>query len=652
MMSIPLPQRYFYFALLIFAITNSKSQNFWKEKQGYSLEFGNVKTWPGIIDILSPEKKIYLFDEHIFQGHSNFVLRSLKRKVSFHTFKDLVKFPEKRAYIPFYLLDLREKNFIYESKKINWAIKISDYVLEDDKIQLVKLISETFQRCADYMRLQDATCGEGIFLLSNADNATPNVKILESVKQAGVPVCDYRTLYAGINYQIQTTTVLNSGTATGYIRYITKNNEKQYGNDENAIYVFEQTPERVPLAAAIITLQPQTLLSHINLLAINRNTPNLSTADQKLIQQLKSWQDSLITLRCTSEPEHSCKLTRTNSLPEKLNELKERIHLTTIDLSVINIVSLDDSLHNKLEQVGSKAANYAVLQKHFPRYVKKAHAIPFSFFQSVMQTQAVDSLISRYCENKTQDEKIRNELRAQIRSAIMEAAIPNEKIKQVADLQKNIFKNKKMRVRSSTNCEDLPGFNGAGLYLSKAIKPFEQPKDVEKKLLMVFASLWNDNACGEREFFGIDHREASMAVLCNEAFENEWANGVALVLPDAESDKLSLIIDAQPGEHEVTNPAPGDVPEELFFQDANINTFTITSRSKYGKVLHGLAFTKNTSDELRVLSLQIDQVLKQYLPADKKKHFGTDIEFKIMNETGRAKIWIKQARLLQLKNNQ
>jgi len=56
-----------------------------------------------------------------------------------------------------------------------------------------------------------------------------------------------------------------------------------------------------------------------------------------------------------------------------------------------------------------------------------------------------------------------------------------------------------LRCRSSTNNEDLPGFNGACLYRSTTHHPDEGP--LIKSVKKVWASLWNDVAVEEREFW-------------------------------------------------------------------------------------------------------------------------------------------------------
>jgi phosphoenolpyruvate synthase/pyruvate phosphate dikinase len=66
-------------------------------------------------------------------------------------------------------------------------------------------------------------------------------------------------------------------------------------------------------------------------------------------------------------------------------------------------------------------------------------------------------------------------------------------------------------VRSSTNAEDLPGFNGAGLY--DTVPNVKGKKNLGEAIKTVWASVWNLRAVEERSAFGIDHKQVYASVM-------------------------------------------------------------------------------------------------------------------------------------------
>ena len=196
-----------------------------------------------------------------------------------------------------------------------------------------------------------------------------------------------------------------------------------------------------------------------------------------------------------------------------------------------------------------------------------------------------------------------------------------------------------LRYRSSTNNEDLPGFNGAGLYDSKTQHPEETEEDgIAKSLKQVYASLWNFRAFIERDFHRIDHLEAAMGVLVHPNYSDELVNGVAVSFDPAYSTDGSYYVNSQIGEDLVTNPDAHSVPEEILLNSYGTHTVVAISN----QVLQGqLLMSNDQLDQLRDhLTVIHDHFAVLYNPGPDEP-FAMEIEFKITSDNILA---IKQAR--------
>ena len=87
------------------------------------------------------------------------------------------------------------------------------------------------------------------------------------------------------------------------------------------------------------------------------------------------------------------------------------------------------------------------------------------------------------------------------------------------------FPGKGVFARSSTNSEDLPNFNGAGLY--STIPNVRDDEQLVEAIKTVWASVWNFEAYEARERAGIDHMKIYMAVLIQEGINSE-SSGVMI----------------------------------------------------------------------------------------------------------------------------
>ena len=185
------------------------------------------------------------------------------------------------------------------------------------------------------------------------------------------------------------------------------------------------------------------------------------------------------------------------------------------------------------------------------------------------------------------------------------------------------------RYRSSTNNEDLPGFNGAGLYDSKSQKPSEDEEDLAKSLKEVYASLWNFRAFVERDFHRIDHLAAAMGILVHPSYQDEKVNGVAVSFDLIAGRFDYYYVNSQVGEDLVTNPEAHSVPEELLLRPDGSSTVIATSNQVApGQLLMTDAQLRQLRDHLFAIHHHFENL---YQPAADDP-FAIEIEFKITSE--------------------
>ena len=224
--------------------------------------------------------------------------------------------------------------------------------------------------------------------------------------------------------------------------------------------------------------------------------------------------------------------------------------------------------------------------------------------------------------------------------------------------------NSSLRYRSSTNNEDLPGFNGAGLYDSKTQHPAETVKDgISKSLKQVYASMWNLRAFAERDFHRVNHTSTMMGVLVHPNYSDELANGVAVSFDPATGNTNTYYINTQMGEDLVTNPEVLSVPEEIKLSKTDIvigytlhivpgspdqsyaervdrpryTVLAISNHMQPGTLL----MSNEQMDQLRKYLSTIHDKFADLYEVESGEQFAMEIEFKITSEDILA---IKQAR--------
>lgn len=622
--------------------------------------YEHLPTWKAVASNWQKAKAtLHLFDIHTYKGHGNFVCYGLKTGLKFTQFKELVRHPEKRQYLPLFIYDLREQPIVKEGKKYTWALRLEDYNYTDDQASM----GQTFLRLLTTAQEQ-LKIGEGIAILAKSDKVQPNFSIKHQLEKAGYKVMTLTQLIAATHPQpskeknisprplYPAVEILNEGTAVGYLNYVPQGQETPVKSNFKHILLYEQLPYRVPIANGILTVHPQTPFSHINLLAKNRKTVNAYFKTALTSDFLAAYKGQLVKITAQKKEGKNSFSIQIISLEEAQaywkQQKKLKVTIPEPDLSVqaFSHFNTGSKSVQKVHCIGAKASNYALLYHQLPQYTKLGFAIPFYFYFKTIQSCGADVLIEELLTNKDSwsAQKLREHL-GLIRARIAQATLQETMYRELKWITDTYYKGKKIRLRSSTNCEDLPHFNGAGLYVSKGYWEGSGREVLQQKILEVYASLWLDRAFEEREFFGINHQKAAMAILINEAFPEEYANGVALTLPNPKGGS-SLHINAQFGELSVTNPVGNAQAEMIYFRQLDSPWYVTQSTSSIQNVFVDNPSLTPLVRQLQQACIRIDTLLKKNIT--QSENYGVDVEFKIMKEEKGYQLYIKQARLLDV----
>ncbi|NLL12613.1 MAG: hypothetical protein GX267_04345 [Fibrobacter sp.] len=463
----------------------------------------------------------------------------------------------------------------------------------------------------------------------------------------GISVIDESTLYGSQNYQ-----ALNLQKAYGYLRKVNISDIGSTYLGRHDIIVVNGLPLDIPVIAGIITNVFQTPLSHINVLSHNRGTPNMALKT--------AWEDTLISRFVDKlvylEVRADSFLLREASQAEadsfwSFKEPRETIVLECRDDSA-GLFDMQDLSHESLNLVGAKAANFAELSKikmgdESMPVPDAAFAIPFYYYRKHLSENGIDTYIQSILSDslfKT-DYRRRMFLLEKLRDTIVNAPLDKQFLREVEDKIRTVGNYKRMRFRSSTNVEDIEGFNGAGLYESHTGIIDDSKKTVEKAIKKVFASLWTLRGFEERDYFKIDHNSAAMAILVHRSFPDEEANGVAITGNIYLPLLTAYTINVQIKDISVVSPPQGFIADQFLFHIASEDAFEDPSIEYISKSNINNGEPVMTNEEIVLLAkwlLAINQhFYRIFQPPFPSQLFMMDVEFKLDEE---RKLCIKQAR--------
>ena len=476
-----------------------------------------------------------------------------------------------------------------------------------------------------------------------------------------IPVVSTEALFEGIVYQ-----PLNLGTTVGMLAFHTA--EEVDGNYTNAreLVVLEDVPNDISIVAGIITGNYQTPLSHINVLSVNRGTPNMALIGAPDNAELRALEGKWVELTVGAFDWSVREVTGTEADAWWDAHKPDPLTVQPMDLSVTDLRPLIDILDIEQDELGAaivaaipifgaKATNYGALAeaqlagKAIP--VQAGFAVPVYYYDQFMKDNGLWDVIGAQMalpewEDPAYREAALEAFQDDLRSRPMRAEV----LVEVVALAAELFPGESIRFRSSTNSEDLGAFTGAGLYDSETGDPTLAGSDndtVEWAMKKVWSQVWNPRAYEEREYYSMSHTDVGMALLVHANFPDEEANGVAITNNPFDTSGLepALYVNAQEGSVDVVTPDAGVLP------DAYLQYFTSPGQPIV-YIQHSTELpageTVLTTDESYQLGVALDAIHTYFYEAygQGSAWYALEVDWKFDDKytPGTSALFVKQAR--------
>lgn len=377
-------------------------------------------------------------------------------------------------------------------------------------------------------------------------------------------------------------------------------------------------PDFLPPAAGLLTSVPQTPLAHINVLAKNRGIPNAylgGLTDDPNLDQLARVRAPVILLaeeqpepRVVVHPISETQFATWRSLSQPPPLAVPPVDVASLPYTVdLAALSLDDVAEQR-PRIGGKAAGFlalmapgdVVMPDHPMAITVRAYAEHLAPLRPRLEAALTHDEFSRSTRARfavlegerayharyttAEDRSYLEALLADaanapltdliedggVKALFVEQPMASASFDAIADalfVQFGHFHaSQGIRFRSSSNVEDIEGFNGAGLYESHTGFLFpelagEPDKTIERAIKRAWASYWGAEAFEERQLARIAHLSGHMALLVHARFDDdsEVSNAVFTytLLPPGHEDAGVLVVNVQRGALSVTNPPPG-----------------------------------------------------------------------------------------------
>ena len=457
----------------------------------YSRQLGSDRFGKFIIDVRSND--IYFIDVNLFKLHADFVL-------------DILLQQEWTA------ANIREYNKNYERVKprfilgyLTHHLKIDKYTFafwEGDKID-AKGVNRVYKKLNKTFFVKK---------MAFRPDSPMQGAIAKKVARYGIATTSNDAIYKAAPYQS-----FNKGSAVGPLRVVAAGTayESLIFKRDEIVLLQESYPDISPVAGILSTVF-STPLSHVNLRATAWGIPNAGYINAR--QDYAALAGKVVYFEVGDT---SCVLREAS--PQEIADFENRrkqtrtVALPPADLSNANMAMLSRIRAKQVVVYGAKTANLGeiVTAGLDGVTVPAGFGLPFFYYARHMRQHGFDARVAALVDDprwaSADDNAWRKAELTKLRADIIAAPIDPAVLDAIYKRVRIKLGGKGVFVRSSTNAEDLEGFNGAGLY--DTIPNVRGKRNIGEAIKTVWASLWNYRAVEERSMFGIDHRQVFAGVL-------------------------------------------------------------------------------------------------------------------------------------------
>ena len=404
------------------------------------------------------------------------------------------------------------------------------------------------------------------------------------------------------------------------------------------VVVTDDVPEEISPIAALVTSRLQAPLAHVAVLSRNRSTPDMAlrgafddprfvALEGQLVRILVTTQDFVVAPATLAEAERSWVSRRPTATSVPL--------LNTTDARIREVTSLG---YADVSVVGAKAAQLGVVTCVHGVVTPGGFAVPFAYYARHLASAHLDAFAAQLVAQDVDGFDARERatklafLRGRIEQAPIDPALVTEVRRRVMALpgRRHIF-------RSSTNAEDLAGFNGAGLYESIVVPASPTEAQVADAIRKVWASVWLERAYAERGYYRVSHLDVAMAILVQPFVSDVIGNGVVVSVNPFDSARPGVFINTQAAGGSVTGAGSDEIPEQFIVYNwapTAVDDDTIRLEpellSRSSRTGGAPILTDAEVRDLTRLVMAIREEMGPHLPIDawdQSQRHGVDIEY-------------------------